>query len=148
MILFQAVSGLVGGTGRVLDPTGASLGLPTDWLAGSPFGSYLIPGIILFTVLGLYPVAAWFCHLPALDRGVAGRSFGRRRTHHLDWRRHRDHRIPRRAASSTDLRPAGPGHSRAGSLPVHPRRSPSRRPRPTVGRLQAQLHIVSFPHLP
>jgi len=84
MILFQAVSGLMGGTGRVLDPTGASLGLPTDWLAGSPFGSYLIPGIILFTVLGLYPVAAWFCHLPALDRGVAGRSFGRRRPYHLD----------------------------------------------------------------
>lgn len=60
MILFQAVSGIAGGIGLMFDPTGASLGIPTEWLAGSPFDSYLIPGIILFTVLGLYPLAAWF----------------------------------------------------------------------------------------
>ncbi|HHP7239058.1 hypothetical protein [Longibacter sp.] len=59
MILFQAVSGIAGGTGLMVDPTGASLGIPNEWLTGSLFDSYLIPGLSLFIVLGWYPLAAW-----------------------------------------------------------------------------------------
>jgi hypothetical protein len=30
--------------------------MPLTWLEGTPFASYLIPGIILFTVLGVLPM--------------------------------------------------------------------------------------------
>jgi peptidoglycan/LPS O-acetylase OafA/YrhL len=54
-ILIQAISGLAGGIGLISDPTGASLRIPQEWLTNSPFKDYLIPGIILFTVLGIFP---------------------------------------------------------------------------------------------
>lgn len=56
LIFFQGLSGLLGGTGLILDPTGESLGLPLLWLENSPFKDYMIPGIILFSLLGLYPL--------------------------------------------------------------------------------------------
>ena len=54
-ILIQAISGPPGGIGLISDPTGASLRIPQEWLTNSPFKDYLIPGIILFTVLGIFP---------------------------------------------------------------------------------------------
>ena len=54
-ILIQVISGLAGGIGLISDPTGASLRIPQEWLTNSPFKDYLIPGIILFTVLGIFP---------------------------------------------------------------------------------------------
>ncbi len=42
-----------GGLGLALDPRGANIGLPLELLEGSPFSSYLIPGIVLLTVNGL-----------------------------------------------------------------------------------------------
>jgi peptidoglycan/LPS O-acetylase OafA/YrhL len=60
MLLFQGLSGLAGGVGLIGDPTGESLQIPIEWLAGSPFADYLVPGIVLFTVLGIFPlIAAW-----------------------------------------------------------------------------------------
>lgn len=55
-ILLQGISGVGGGLGLVLDPSGDSLKIPLEWLEGSPFNSYLIPGVILFVVLGIYPL--------------------------------------------------------------------------------------------
>jgi hypothetical protein len=44
----------------VSDPSGATIGLPLEWLKGSPFSDYLIPGLILSSVLGILPlVVAW-----------------------------------------------------------------------------------------
>ena len=54
--LFQAISGLGGGVFLIADPTGETLSLPLCFLGNSPFPDYLVPGIILFTVLGLYPL--------------------------------------------------------------------------------------------
>ena len=54
-IIIQAISGLAGGIGLISDPTRASLRIPQEWLTNSPFKDYLIPGIILFTVLGIFP---------------------------------------------------------------------------------------------
>ena len=54
-IIIQAISGLAGGIELISDPTGASLRIPQEWLTNSPFKDYLIPGIILFTVLGIFP---------------------------------------------------------------------------------------------
>mgnify|MGYP006295956677 CR=1 FL=1 len=59
-LIFQGVSGLTGGVGLVADPSGAALGIPVEWLGGSPFDDYLIPGVILFVVLGVFPLVAAF----------------------------------------------------------------------------------------
>lgn len=55
-VFFQALSGLGGGAFLIADPTGETLNLPLSFLKNSPFSDYLIPGIILFTVLGVYPL--------------------------------------------------------------------------------------------
>lgn len=55
-IIFQGISGLFGGLGLILDPTGKTLNIPLSWLDGSPFTNYLIPGLILFFVLGVFPI--------------------------------------------------------------------------------------------
>lgn len=59
LVLFQGLSGIAGGIGLMLDPTGASMQIPLRWLDGSPFHTYLIPGTVLFTVLGLFPLACF-----------------------------------------------------------------------------------------
>jgi CDP-diglyceride synthetase len=55
LVLFQGLSGLAGGVGLVLDPSGKSLQIPINWLDNSPFNDYLIPGFILLIVLGVFP---------------------------------------------------------------------------------------------
>ncbi len=48
--------GALGGGGLlVAAPSGRLLGMPLTMLAGSPFADFLVPGIILFTVLGVMP---------------------------------------------------------------------------------------------
>lgn len=57
---FQGLSGLAGGVGLMGDPTGTSLRIPQEWLAGSPFSDYLVPGLILLILLGALPlVVVW-----------------------------------------------------------------------------------------
>lgn len=55
-LLFQGLSGVVGGIGLVSDPSGGSLGFPVSWLDGSPFTDYLIPGLVLLIMLGIIPL--------------------------------------------------------------------------------------------
>jgi len=56
LLFFQGISGLYGGGALVLDPSGGILQMPLNLLEGSPFTSYLIPGVILFVVLGIGPM--------------------------------------------------------------------------------------------
>jgi hypothetical protein len=65
-ILFylQALLGLGalwGGMALMLAPEGSIIEnlmqMPKNMLAGTPFSNYLIPGILLFTFVGIYPVA-------------------------------------------------------------------------------------------
>lgn len=56
LLFFQSASGLYGGAALISDPTGHVLSLPTTLLEGTPFQNFLIPGIILFTVLGIVPL--------------------------------------------------------------------------------------------
>lgn len=60
LILFQGVSGLFGGFALILDPTGELLNMPLSMLDGSPFDNFLIPGIILFTILGIFPMIVFY----------------------------------------------------------------------------------------
>lgn len=51
--LFISIAAIPAGLGFILDPSGGNLGMTTELIQNSPFGSYLIPGIILFTVNGI-----------------------------------------------------------------------------------------------
>lgn len=50
--LLVGVGAIGGGLAGMLDPQ-APLGMPSELLQHSPFSNYLIPGLILFSVLGL-----------------------------------------------------------------------------------------------
>jgi hypothetical protein len=56
--VFLAIGALFGGGALILAPDGHLLGMPTSMLAGSPFQSFLVPGIILFTFVGMAPLLA------------------------------------------------------------------------------------------
>lgn len=49
---FVGIGAIFGGLAAILNPEGP-LGAPVDALKNSPFSNYLIPGIILFTIVGL-----------------------------------------------------------------------------------------------
>lgn len=50
--LFVGIGGMAGGLAAILNPQ-EPLGAPIELLQNSPFSNFLIPGIILFTVIGL-----------------------------------------------------------------------------------------------
>ncbi len=50
--LLVGIGAVFGGLAAILDPH-EPLGIPADSLVNSPFTSFLIPGIILFTIIGL-----------------------------------------------------------------------------------------------
>ncbi len=51
--VFIGLGGVAGGLGLVLDPSGGNLAMEPEWLAGSPFSDYLIPGLVLLGVNGV-----------------------------------------------------------------------------------------------
>jgi hypothetical protein len=56
LLVLQGVGGIFGGAALVLSPSGDLLQMPTSYLDGSPFSDYLIPGLLLLTVLGVFPL--------------------------------------------------------------------------------------------
>ncbi len=74
-----SMGALGGGLVLMIAPRGEIMPLPLSALAGSPFDTYLVPGLILFGVLGLGPLVAarlaWLRHplapTAALVVGVA-----------------------------------------------------------------------------
>lgn len=54
---------LGGGGALVLRPDGGFLGMPLSMLDKSPFTSFLIPGAILFLLLGVYPLTVAYALL-------------------------------------------------------------------------------------
>ena len=56
LLLFLGLGAMGGGACLIVSPSGKLLGdLPLSILAHSPFADFLIPGIILFLILGLAP---------------------------------------------------------------------------------------------
>ncbi len=56
LLAFLGLSAIAGGGALIISPSGKLLGgLPLSILERSPFNDFLIPGIILFVVLGLVP---------------------------------------------------------------------------------------------
>ncbi len=64
---FLSFTALGGGAAMILAPSGKFVDLPTSLLDRSPFPDFLIPGLILFFVLGVIPAIVVF----ALPRKTA-----------------------------------------------------------------------------
>jgi hypothetical protein len=64
--MLLSIGALGGGLVLMIAPRGEIMPLPLSALAGSPFDTYLVPGLILFGVLGLGPLVAarlaWLRH--------------------------------------------------------------------------------------
>ena len=58
--LLLGIGALAGGGVLIAAPDGSILQMPISVLHHSPFSSFLIPGIILFFFVGLFPVAVAF----------------------------------------------------------------------------------------
>ena len=53
LLAMVAAGALPAGLAMIIDPSGADTGMDVQILSGSPFRSFLIPGMILFTINGL-----------------------------------------------------------------------------------------------
>jgi hypothetical protein len=58
LLLFLSLNALIGGGLLIFQPDGTLLGFPDNWIDRSPFSSYLLPGLILFTANGVLPALA------------------------------------------------------------------------------------------
>ena len=57
MLAFLGLSAIGGGGALIISPSGKLIGgLPLSILEDSPFNDFLIPGIILFVILGVFPI--------------------------------------------------------------------------------------------
>lgn len=52
---FLALGAIGGGIVLIISPTGEMIGLPLSEFKNMPFDSFLVPGIILLSVLGVFP---------------------------------------------------------------------------------------------
>ncbi len=73
LLIFLGVSGLFGGVAFIVAPDGGLLHAPQSWKDQVPFSSFLIPGLLLFFVVGVLSllVAAallWRPAWPGLQR--------------------------------------------------------------------------------
>ena len=69
---FLALGAIGGGGVLIVSPTGELLGMPLSELNNSPFNSFLIPGIILFIVLGIIPLLLIIALLKKPEFKLAG----------------------------------------------------------------------------
>ena len=56
--ILLGIGAIAGGLALMAGPHGEIIPLPLSLLAGSPFPDYIVPGAILFTILGLGPLGA------------------------------------------------------------------------------------------
>ena len=56
ILLFLALGAIYGGIMLIIDPSGKEIGWTKDLLSGTPFLSFLLPGIILLFFNGIFPL--------------------------------------------------------------------------------------------
>ncbi|MEO5945053.1 MAG: hypothetical protein ABIP30_00600 [Ferruginibacter sp.] len=56
LLAFLSLGAIGGGAILIISPSGKLIGMPLSMLNLSPFNNFLIPGIILFLVLGIIPM--------------------------------------------------------------------------------------------
>ncbi len=55
LLTLLGIGAIFGGGVLIISPSGKLFGMPLSMLDNSPFNNFLIPGIILFSVLGIMP---------------------------------------------------------------------------------------------
>ncbi len=60
LLAFLGLGAVFGGSVLIISPSGELFGMPLSMLKHSPFNSFLVPGIVLFLVLGLVPLLLVF----------------------------------------------------------------------------------------
>lgn len=68
---FLSIGAMGGGIVLIISPSGELLGMPLSTFKNMPFDSFLIPGIILFTLLGLLPALLIFALIRKPESGLA-----------------------------------------------------------------------------
>ncbi|MDO8992297.1 MAG: hypothetical protein Q7U83_04490 [Daejeonella sp.] len=71
LLAFLGFGAIGGGGVLILSPSGQLMGMPLSLLDHSPFTNFLIPGIILFSVLGLAPFLLIFALLKKPESSFA-----------------------------------------------------------------------------
>jgi len=51
-----AFNAIYGGGSLIIAPDGTLLGLKKEWISGTPFPDFLIPGVLLFLFMGIFPI--------------------------------------------------------------------------------------------
>ncbi|MEJ2079167.1 MAG: hypothetical protein P8Z74_14325, partial [Acidobacteriota bacterium] len=75
--LLVGLGAVPAGLGLVMDPSGASLRFRLEWLEGTPFSNFLIPGLILMIVNGFGSLAGSVASLRGWRRaGEVGLALG------------------------------------------------------------------------
>lgn len=54
----NGTAGIIGGLAFMLYPDGTAMGMPVQYLAHSPFQDYFIPGLVLFSAIGVLSLLA------------------------------------------------------------------------------------------
>ena len=67
LMALLGIGAIYGGGLLIISPSGELLGVPHELLEPSPFDSFLIPGIILFFVLGVMPIVLAFALVRKFD---------------------------------------------------------------------------------
>ncbi|AGA68233.1 hypothetical protein Desdi_0706 [Desulfitobacterium dichloroeliminans LMG P-21439] len=76
LILLHLILGMgavFGGFVLILDPSGGIIKMPISILEHSPFDNFLIPGMILFIILGVFPLIISFALVKRWDWNLANR---------------------------------------------------------------------------
>jgi hypothetical protein len=68
ILIFSGVSACFGGWMLITSPDGSSLGMTVNLLEHSPFTNFLIPGIVLFTVIGLFSLVSAYLIVRQITR--------------------------------------------------------------------------------
>ncbi|MEX2597658.1 MAG: TIGR00730 family Rossman fold protein [Salibacteraceae bacterium] len=56
LLLFNGLGALYGGWSFMTEPSGQGMQLPLEWMADTVFEDYFIPGLVLFTINGLFNI--------------------------------------------------------------------------------------------
>lgn len=81
---FIAIGALYGGIAILASPDGTLLKLPDGLLEGSVFKNFLVPGIILLTVFGVFPLFTIYCLLKKPEWKFFEK-FNLLPDHHFSW---------------------------------------------------------------
>jgi len=71
--ILLGVGAVFGGLVLVIDPSGGLIKMPMTFLENSPFNNFLIPGIILLVILGIFPLITAYALISKWDWKAANR---------------------------------------------------------------------------